>query len=146
MGARRGDLRLGPRARQVRQDGKLKGALAALREKTGECEDMSSLVHRHLPGGGRSGPDGLGAWPLLSRVLPAGRQGRRVLVSLPGGGEPGVRLHSPRLGRSCRRATTSEDAQQETEGAAAISGRVSQGHAGESRRRPTVRWVRETVN
>ena len=42
MGPRRGDLRLGPREDQV-PSGPLKGALAALRDGTGDCEEITSL-------------------------------------------------------------------------------------------------------
>ena len=43
VGPRGSDLRLGPQAGRVREGRPLKGTLAALRDKTGECEDMSSL-------------------------------------------------------------------------------------------------------
>ena len=43
VGPRRGDLRLGPREGEVSRTARIKGALAALKDGTGDCEELTSL-------------------------------------------------------------------------------------------------------
>ncbi len=67
-----------------------KGAVGALHDGTGACDEMTFAVCRPLPRGGHSGPDRPRPRPLLSGVLSAGFQRPRALVPVPGVGHAGV--------------------------------------------------------
>ncbi len=75
------------------KNGPLKGAMAALKDGTGDCEELTSLFIALCRAERYSGPHGLGPRPLLSRVLSGGRRGQGTLVPLPGGGHALFRRH-----------------------------------------------------
>ena len=88
------------------QDGPLKAHLAALKDGTGDCEELrrSSL---HLPGQSHPSSDRMGPWTLLSRVLFRGQGRQRTLDSVPGPGTRDFGSMPDTLERSCKRETTS---------------------------------------
>ena len=106
VGARRGDLRLGARENQV-PSWPVEGGPGGAARRHGRLRGDHLAVYRHLPRGRHPRPLGLGAGPLLSRVLSVGRA-RAMAIGFPANRPAhGSLAGLTRPGPSCKRGTTS---------------------------------------
>ena len=106
LGKDRSDLRRRAEEDRVRRrPGQRRGRSAPRRP--GRLPGPLGRVHRPLPGQQDSGPHGLGPRPLLPRVLPGARRGRRATGTRANRPARGRSARCRWPGRSCKRATTS---------------------------------------